>query len=37
MMSPDAFEEVLLGMARAGLVRLSDAVFEKYGKQIPYR
>jgi superfamily II DNA helicase RecQ len=24
-------------MARAGLVRLSDAVFEKDGKQIPYR
>jgi len=36
-MSRDAFEEVLGGMARAGLVRLSDAVFEKNGKQIPYR
>jgi len=24
-------------MARAGLARLSDAVFEKDGKQIPYR
>jgi superfamily II DNA helicase RecQ len=37
VMSRDAFEEVLGGMARAGLVRLSDAVFEKDGKQIPYR
>ena len=37
VMSRDAFEEVLGAMARAGLVRLSDAVFEKDGKQIPYR
>ena len=36
-MSRDAFEEVLGAMARAGLVQLSDAVFEKDGKQIPYR
>jgi DNA topoisomerase-3 len=36
-MSRDSFEEVLGAMARAGLVRLSDAVFEKDGKQIPYR
>jgi superfamily II DNA helicase RecQ len=36
-MSRDTFEEVLGAMARAGLVRLSDAVFEKDGKQIPYR
>jgi superfamily II DNA helicase RecQ len=36
-MSRDAFEEVLGAMARAGLARLSDAVFEKDGKQIPYR
>jgi len=36
-MSRDAFEDVLGGMARAGLVRLTDAVFEKDGKQIPYR
>jgi superfamily II DNA helicase RecQ len=36
-MSRDAFEEVLGAMARAGLVRLSDAVFEKDGKQIQYR
>ena len=36
-MSRDSFEEVLGAMARAGLVRLVDAVFEKDGKQIPYR
>ena len=36
-MTRDEFEEVLGAMARAGLVRLSDAVFEKDGKQIPYR
>lgn len=36
-MSRDGFEEVLGAMARAGLVQLSDAVFEKNGKQIPYR
>ena len=36
-MSRDALEEVLGAMARAGLVQLSDAVFEKEGKQIPYR
>jgi DNA topoisomerase-3 len=36
-MSRDALEEVLGAMARAGLVRLADAVFEKDGKQIPYR
>ena len=35
-MSRDAFEEVLGAMARAGLVNLVDAVFEKDGKQIPY-
>jgi len=35
-MSRDAFEDVLGAMARAGLARLSDAVFEKDGKQIPY-
>jgi superfamily II DNA helicase RecQ len=28
---------VLGAMARAGLARLADAVFEKNGKQIPYR
>lgn len=36
-MSRDAFEELVGAMARAGLVRLTDAVFEKDGKQIPYR
>jgi superfamily II DNA helicase RecQ len=36
-MSRDVFEDVLGAMARAGLARLSDAVFEKDGKQIPYR
>ncbi len=35
--SRDAFENVLGAMARAGLARLSDAVFEKDGRQIPYR
>jgi DNA topoisomerase III len=35
--SRDAFEEVLGAMARAGLAQLSDAAFEKDGKQIPYR
>ncbi|HWE51314.1 MAG TPA: DNA topoisomerase 3 [Bryobacteraceae bacterium] len=35
--SRDEFEELLGAMARAGLVRLTDAVFEKDGKQIPYR
>ena len=34
-MGRDASEEVLGAMARAALVRLSDAVFEKNGKQIP--
>ena len=33
----DTFEEVLGGMARAGLVRMSDASFEKDGKAIPFR
>ena len=36
-MSRNAFEEVLGAMARAGFVNLADAVFEKNGKQIPYR
>jgi DNA topoisomerase-3 len=35
--SRDNFEEVLGAMARAGLLSLADAVFEKEGKQIPYR
>jgi len=36
-MSRDDFEEVLGAMARSGLVQLTDAVFEKDGKSIPYR
>lgn len=36
-MSRDDFENLLGGMARAGVVRLDDAVFEKAGRQIPYR
>jgi RecQ family ATP-dependent DNA helicase len=36
-MSRDDFEDLLGGMARAGMVRLDDAVFEKDGRQIPYR
>ncbi len=36
-MDRDAFEELLGAMARAGLVRLVEAVFEKDGKQIPFR
>jgi superfamily II DNA helicase RecQ len=33
----DAFEELIGAMARLGLVRLTDSVFEKDGKQIPFR
>ncbi|HXJ39761.1 MAG TPA: HRDC domain-containing protein, partial [Bryobacteraceae bacterium] len=33
----DGVEDVLDAMARAGLVRVTDEVFEKDGKQIPYR
>jgi DNA topoisomerase-3 len=33
----DGFEELLGAMARSGLVRLVDSVFEKDGKQIPFR
>jgi DNA topoisomerase III len=36
-MTRDQFEEVLGAMARSGLVQLTDAVFEKDGKTIPYR
>jgi RecQ family ATP-dependent DNA helicase len=36
-MSRDDFENLLGAMARAGLGQLSDEVFEKDGKQIPYR
>ncbi len=33
----DEFEELLAAAARAGLISLEAAVFEKDGKQIPYR
>jgi DNA topoisomerase-3 len=33
----DSFEELIGAMARSGLVRLTDSVFEKDGKQIPFR
>ena len=36
-MTRTEFEEVLGAMARAGLVRFTDAVFEKDGRSIPYR
>ena len=36
-MSRDDFEEVLGAMARAQLLMFADAVFEKDGRQIPYR
>jgi len=35
-MSRDRFEDLLGAMARAGVVRLADATFEKNGRQIPY-
>jgi DNA topoisomerase-3 len=36
-MDRDGFEELMGAMARAGFLRLVDSVFEKDGKQIPYR
>ena len=36
-MDRDSFEELMGAMARAGWVRLIDSVFEKDGKQIPFR
>ncbi len=36
-MDRDGFEELIGAMARAGLVGLLDSVFEKDGKQIPFR
>ncbi len=36
-MDRDRFEELLGGMARAGLIAVSEALFEANGKQIPYR
>ncbi len=35
--SRDDFEEILGAMARANFLRLTNAVFEKDGKEIPYR
>jgi DNA topoisomerase-3 len=35
--SRDDFEELVGSLARAGLVRLTEEVFEKDGKSIPYR
>jgi superfamily II DNA helicase RecQ len=35
--SRDNFEEILGAMARADLLTFADAIFEKEGKQIPYR
>ncbi len=37
LLDRDAFEELLGAIARAGFVRLTDAVFEKDGRSIPYR
>src|ERR1035438_7013172 len=36
-MERDEFEELMGAMARLGIIRLVDSVFEKDGKQIPYR
>jgi superfamily II DNA helicase RecQ len=36
-MDRDSFEEVIGSIARAGLISLADSVFEKDGKQIPFR
>ena len=36
-MDRDGFEELMAAMARLGLLRLVDTVFEKDGKQIPFR
>ena len=36
-MTRDEFENLLGGMARAGMLQLNEAVFEKNGRQIPYR
>jgi DNA topoisomerase-3 len=33
----DTFEEILGAMGRAGLAQLAEAVFEKDGREIPYR
>jgi len=36
-MTRDDFEEVLGSMARSGLIRIAESVFEKDGKSIPFR
>jgi superfamily II DNA helicase RecQ len=36
-MDRDSFEELMGAMARAGLVKLVESVFEKDGRQIPFR
>jgi superfamily II DNA helicase RecQ len=36
-MTRDELEEVIAGLARAGIVRIQDSVFEKDGRSIPYR
>jgi DNA topoisomerase III len=36
-MDRDGFEELIGAMARSGVISLMDSVFEKDGKQIPYR
>jgi superfamily II DNA helicase RecQ len=36
-MNRNDFEQVLGAMARAGLITLAEASFEKDGKQVPYR
>jgi DNA topoisomerase-3 len=36
-MDRDSFEELMGALARAGLVKLVETVFEKDGKQIPFR
>jgi superfamily II DNA helicase RecQ len=36
-MDRDGFEELMGAMARSGFLRLVDSVFEKDGKQIPFR
>ena len=36
-MTRDDFEEVIAAMARAGIVRIQESVFEKDGRSIPYR
>lgn len=36
-MTRDELEEVIAAMARAGIVRIQESVFEKDGRSIPYR